>query len=753
MQTTFFDDPFDMPLADLFDLADEAPATAAAPDGADDPLFTENGPNVDGPIFFGEIPADSPIFFDEVPAVDPAPTTDTDNAGSTVPTGPDPAATGAFGTTTVPNDTVATDAATNAPTADIDDAGAATTDAPSPEALAVLEKVFGHTAFRPGQWPLVQALLAGRDVLGVMPTGAGKSVCYQVPACLLPGLTLVISPLISLMQDQVAALGQAGVPAAYLNSTLSPAQQREVLRRARLGSYRILYVAPERLDSEALAGLLAEMPPALVAVDEAHCVSQWGQDFRPGYLQIAAFLARLPRRPAVGAFTATATARVKADIVRLLELRDPLQVTTGFDRPNLWFDVVTPRNKAQWLANWVAARPGQCGIVYCATRKTVEQVCADLCAQGVAAARYHAGLPEAERRSAQQDLLYDRVSVMVATNAFGMGIDKSNISYVIHYNMPKDMESYYQEAGRAGRDGQAAQCVLLYARQDVAVARFLIDRPQEDDPLPEDERQAVLQKELARLQSMVNYCEGDGCLRNALLGYFGEKTGADCGRCGRCARRADGVAQDVTVPAQKMLSGVARACALRGWGVGETMLLAMLRGSTDARLRKLGLDKLSTYGILKGEDPARLRKLLALLQSRGYLQRTEGKYPVLRLTEAARPVLQGQQQVTMYLSREEAAVGRAADRTVKLPRPTVTDEGQRSPLYRRLRDLRTQLAQQQNLPPYIIFSNATLAAMAAAAPSTMAQFRQVPGVGEVKADRYGEAFLREIARWRADGAE
>ena len=387
------------------------------------------------------------------------------------------------------------------------------------EKLAALKQYFGHSGFRPGQEELVDALLAGRDVLGVMPTGGGKSMCYQLPALLLPGVALVVSPLISLMKDQVAALEQAGIPAAFINSSLTAEQYREVFRRARAGAYKILYVAPERLVTEGFLRLSASVDISLAAVDEAHCVSQWGQDFRPSYLGIAQFVSGLPRRPPVGAFTATATGAVREDIRRLLRLEDPLCVTTGFDRPNLFFDVVRPQCKAAWLADYLRSRRDQSGVVYCATRKTVEAVCGDLRAQGVAAARYHAGLEDEERRQNQEDFVYDRARVMVATNAFGMGIDKSNVSFVVHYNMPKNLESYYQEAGRAGRDGAPAECILLFSPGDVQTAKYLISAPQGGEE--QETRREVLRRDMERLEQMVGYCKTDGCLRGWFLDYFG----------------------------------------------------------------------------------------------------------------------------------------------------------------------------------------------------------------------------------------
>ena len=399
-----------------------------------------------------------------------------------------------------------------------------------------LHRYFGHTAFRPAQEILIDALLSGRDVLGIMPTGAGKSICYQIPALLLDGLTLIISPLISLMKDQVASLKNLGLPSAYINSSLTPSQYVEVLRRAEEGRYKIIYVAPERLGTEAFREFALRARVALVAIDEAHCVSQWGQDFRPSYLKIADFIKALPARPAVGAFTATATAEVKSDIEKLLELREPVGVTTGFDRPNLRFSVERPKNKHAFFLDLMSKHVGECGIVYCATRKTVDSVGAELRRRGFAAARYHAGLEDDERKRNQEDFINGEIMVMVATNAFGMGIDKPNVRFVIHYNMPKNMESYYQEAGRAGRDGAPSECTLLFSDDDIKTAEFLIGKKESNTGLTERERSALHRRDLARLDKMTRYCEIDSCLRLYILKYFGEHQKGKCHNCGNCNR-------------------------------------------------------------------------------------------------------------------------------------------------------------------------------------------------------------------------
>ena len=604
----------------------------------------------------------------------------------------------------------------------------------------LFKQYFGHGEFRPGQEPLVDALLSGRDALGVMPTGAGKSVCYQLPALLLPGLTLVLSPLISLMKDQVAALSQAGIPAAYINSSLDAEEYREVYRRIRRGDCKLLYIAPERLQAEGFRRLLEELPVSLVAVDEAHCVSQWGRDFRPSYLEIAELVRSLPVRPPVGAFTATATAAVRRDIESLLELRDPLRVTTGFDRPNLFFEVVRARDKDQWLHRFLAERPEQSGIVYCATRKAVDTVFASLLAQGVPAARYHAGMEAPERRRSQEGFVYDQARVMVATNAFGMGIDKSNVGFVVHYNMPKDLESYYQEAGRAGRDGSPARCVLLYAPGDVRTAKFLIassQEAQEGDP----ER---LRRDLSRLERMVAYCKTGGCLRADLLDYFGEIHKGSCGNCGNCA--GDFVERDISVEAQKILSAVARVEKRYAYGLGAAVIIKLLRGSRDQRILRLRLDQLPTHGALKGLDRDRIQRYIDHLMEEGYLRSDGEEYPVLRLTARAGDVLFRGERVFL---RERAPEAGAAGRTV----PRAAAQEADGSLLAALKALRFRLAQAAGVPAYVVFSNAALADMAALRPLNMEEFLQVSGVGRVKAERYGEAFLKAIRDWRAGVGE
>lgn len=622
--------------------------------------------------------------------------------------------------------------------------------------FSALKQYFGHTAFRPGQEELIDALLSGRDALGVMPTGAGKSMCYQIPALLGDGTALVISPLISLMQDQVAALTQAGVPAAFVNSSLSAAQCREVFRRAEAGGYRLVYVAPERLETADFQRFAAKARLSLVAVDEAHCVSQWGQDFRPGYLAIAEAIERLPRRPVVGAFTATATAQVRDDIVRLLRLRDPLCLTTGFDRPNLYFDVAQPKDKRAYLFAYLAGRREKSGIVYCATRKAVETVCDGLLRHGVSAARYHAGLTEEERRKNQEDFVYDRVRVMVATNAFGMGIDKSNVGFVVHYNMPKNIESYYQEAGRAGRDGEPADCILLFSGGDVQTARFLIRNSQGNDALSEEERSEVLRRDLARLDAMAGYCSTGGCLRAYILRYFGEAADGACGHCGNCDNGF--VQKDITVEAQKILSGVARVEKRYARGLGTAAIVGMLRGSGEQRVLRLGLDRLSTYGVLRGVDAREVRAYIEHLIAEGCLERTEGEYPVLQLAGGAGDVLFRGKKVTLSVRAPRAGEdARDAAKPGPTRRGSAASEAAASSfaaldsgLLAALRALRIRLAQEAGVPAYIVFSNATLSDMAARQPHTPVEFLEVSGVGEVKAQKYGKAFLDAIRAYEEE---
>ena len=601
--------------------------------------------------------------------------------------------------------------------------------------LAALKEYFGHTSFRPGQQALVDALLAGRDALGVMPTGGGKSLCYQLPALELPGVTIVISPLISLMADQVAALRQAGVPAGYVNSALTPAQQQLVFERARAGAYKLLYVAPERLETAGFGVLAQQLDIPLVVVDEAHCISQWGQDFRPSYLKIADFLAALPRRPAIGAFTATATAAVQADILRALGLRDPVQIVTGFDRPNLYFDVQKQKRKLEALLSLVQARREKSGIIYCATRVQTERVCAALCAAGIAATRYHAGLSERERRQDQEDFQFDRKLVMVATNAFGMGIDKSNVSYVIHFNMPKSVEAYYQEAGRAGRDGAAAECILLFAPGDVQTARFLIEHSG-SDALDEDTQARVREQDLTRLRQMTQYCKTDACLRGYILDYFGQPHAERCQNCGTCC--AEFTRQDITVPAQMILSCILRVREKLGYFVGKTLISNVLHGSKSQRVLAMELNTLSTYGLMRQIKRADIRAYIDALERQQVLW-TDPEHDTLCPGARANAVLFGGGSVEMAIRAAEHAPEAIAPRAAEAAAP--------EKLLAALKQTRARLGREQHVPLYMIFSNATLEDMARRAPRTLDEFLQVSGVGAKKAERYSDVFLQTIAQY------
>ena len=614
--------------------------------------------------------------------------------------------------------------------------------------LEVLSRYFGYTQFRGAQEELIDAVLSGRDVLGVMPTGGGKSLCYQIPALLLPGITLVISPLISLMQDQVLTLKSVGVPAAYLNSSLSLEQQSLVLRNLRQGRYKILYAAAERLLGEGFLAMAREVPISLVAVDEAHCISQWGQDFRPSYLKIPEFLQTLPQRPVVSAYTATATPTVRRDIQKCLNLRNPLVKVTGFDRPNLRFEVRTPDSKRGTLLTLLALRKDKSGIVYCSTRKEVDSVCSFLLDKHFAAARYHAGLPDELRRKNQEDFLYDRKTVMVATNAFGMGIDKSNVSYVIHYNMPQSMESYYQEAGRAGRDGEPAECILLFGKRDIVTAKFLIEKSYEESELSEEDRALLKQQDMKRLWAMVDYCQTPGCLRQYILSYFGQYNTPKCGNCGNCAPpkkekppalpETPGTlgTKDITKEAQMVLSCVRRIATALGHNSTVTMTVLVLRGSKDKRLLENKLDGLSTYGLMNAYSREELREIIAQLVEQGYLDCGSGE--ILEPTPAAAEILFRGRAITVTM--EENALRE------RFPQSgTVIAD---SKLLANLKALRKRLAEKEKVPAFVIFSNATLEDMAKKQPKTMDEFLTVSGIGRVKAQRYGTAFLKELEKHR-----
>lgn len=597
----------------------------------------------------------------------------------------------------------------------------------------LLYRIFGYNTFRPGQEKLIDAVLSGKDVFGIMPTGGGKSICYQIPALMLPGITLVVSPLISLMQDQVAALKAAGVPAAYINSTLNGAQVQTVYRNLLGGKYKLVYVAPERLDYTGFGNIAQKLNISFLAVDEAHCISQWGQDFRPSYLRILNFVDNLPKRPVIGAYTATATAQVRRDVEKILKLKNPVRTVTGFDRPNLFFDVIHPELKERELKSLLAKRRGKCGIIYCSTRKKVETVCENLQSLGYSATRYHAGLEESERIQNQEDFLYDRKNIMVATNAFGMGIDKSNVSFVIHYNMPKSIEAYYQEAGRAGRDGSEVDCIILYNTGDINTARFFIQNGNDNEDLDPQQKAMIQKQDLVRLEAMVNYCKTKTCYRGFIMEYFGQKHPEICGNCGTCRGIYKDV--DITRESQMILSCVKRIRDKLGCDVGINLLGNVLRGSKNKRVLELSLDELTTYGLMKEKGRTEIHSMIDHLEAEGYLL-SDPEFQTIGLTSLAGQVLYRGKTVQMKVEVEPEVV--------LTPVGIQKLASEDADLFDVLKELRASLAKEAGIPAYVVFSNATLTDMAKKKPKTLSEFRKVSGVGEIKAAWYGAAFLECI---------
>ena len=643
-------------------------------------------------------------------------------------------------------------------------------DSVDPRALEALNRYFGYDSFRPGQSGIVSAILTGHDVLGVMPTGAGKSICYQIPAAILPGVAIVISPLISLMRDQVDALNDVGLPAAFINTTQTPDEQDLVFAQALSGQIKLLYVAPERLETERFRNFAVRVPISLVAVDEAHCVSQWGQDFRSSYLGIGEFIAGLPTRPTVAAFTATATERVRRDIVSILGLHTPSITVTGFDRPNLYFDVISmPRkDKASWVASYIASHPDESGIVYCATRKETEALAeslnsavaelraaggADVSDIGTIAVAYHGGMSADAREKAQRDFVTDRVPVVVATNAFGMGIDKSNVRFVIHHNMPESIEAYYQEAGRAGRDGEPSRCTLLWNESDIVTRRRLLDSDYENERLTPEEQEAVRASKRRLLDAMVGYCRTTDCLHAYMTRYFGETAGAAAKTDGKCVGGCANCEHTFeTIDVTDITRAISRCVHDVNQHVGSGKIVKVLRGSKAQDLSYLNPESLLSFGMLDEVPEARIRDVLSQMATDGFLTIAEGRLPIVGFgPRAAETVAPEFHYDIKKIKRADARARRTPDVSTPAVGSYVPDDGDEA-LFQKLRALRLDIARELGKPPYIVFSDKTLRDMVRVKPITDDQFLAVNGVGESKLKQYGERFMAAIREDSGDEA-
>ena len=603
--------------------------------------------------------------------------------------------------------------------------------------LQILKTYFGYSSFREGQEEIINTILSGRDALAIMPTGAGKSLCYQVPALLLPGITLVISPLISLMQDQVKSLNEAGIHAAYINSSLTEGQINKALSFAAKGVYKIIYVAPERLETASFLAFALHTPISMVTVDEAHCISQWGQDFRPSYLKIINFVEQLSGNPVLSAFTATATEVVKNDIARILKLKNPNIIITGFDRKNLYYQVehLTGKQKDTFILNYIENHPNESGIIYCATRKNVDTLYEKLLKQGISVTRYHAGMNTDVRKKSQDDFIYDRVQIVIATNAFGMGIDKSNVRFVIHYNMPQSMENYYQEAGRAGRDGEPASCILLFSTQDVMISKMLLGS-KDFEGMNLAEMEQVRHQDARRLQLMEGYCMTTSCLRNYILEYFGESTEHPCDNCGNCHQEF--TEMDMTQDAKWVIGCISE---MHG-RYGQALVIGTLLGSKKARLREIGATSYNCYGMLKNRTESDLRLLISQMVQMGYIVQTEGEYSVLKVGNIEE-LQRKNAQIMVKKFKEKEKISAAKNR--KNPYANTYLPA----LFEALRQLRLQIAKEESVPPYIVFADKTLIDMCEKLPQNEEEMLDVSGVGQNKLKKYGQRFLQEIASFLA----